>query len=109
PSVLAARHAHGGNDGRAESSSLPGSLPANSRPPGEPMVEGPTGSTMSLASTDSRAAPAPRSSNQVASAGSGGLFGGLFSSGGDRGKSSGDAQSGGVLDRMSRLVGLRGS
>jgi murein L,D-transpeptidase YafK len=106
PVFMAAVQAHGGTDSRIESSSLPGSIPANIRPPGPPAPEGPTGSTMSLASAESRPAPAP----------SGGLFGGLFSSSGDNGnsgkssdagKSSGD--SGSVLDRMSRMVGLRGS
>jgi murein L,D-transpeptidase YafK len=110
PVFLAAVQAHGGTESRIESRSLPGSIPANIRPPGDPTVgETTTGSTMSLASTESRPAPAPRSSTQVASAGSGsGLFGGLFSSKDDSAKSSGDSQSGGVLDRMSRLVGLHG-
>jgi murein L,D-transpeptidase YafK len=104
---LAAVQAHGGTDSRIESSSLPGSIPANIRPPGTPQVDPPTGSTMSLASTESRPAPAPRSSAQVASAGPSSLFGGLFSSGDDSAKSSGD--SGGVLDKVSRLVGLHGT
>jgi murein L,D-transpeptidase YafK len=104
---LAAVQAHGGTDSRIESSSLPGSIPANIRPPGPPTVEPPTGSTMSLASTESRTVPAPRSSTQVASAG--GLFGGLFSTSDDGAKSSGDSPSGGMLDRMSRLVGFHGS
>jgi len=104
PVFLAAVQAHGGTDSRIESSSLPGSIPANIRPPGPPTPEGPTGSTgttMSLASAESRPAPAP----------SGGLFGGLFSSGGDSAKSSdkSSSESPGVFDRMSRLVGLRGS
>jgi murein L,D-transpeptidase YafK len=107
---LAAVQAHGGTDSRIESRSLPGSIPANIRPPGDPAVDGPTGSTMSLASTDSRPASAPRSSTQVASAGSGGMFGGLFSSGADSKANSGsESPSGGMLDRMSRLVGLGGS
>jgi hypothetical protein len=61
---------------------------------------------MSLASTESRPVPAPRSSTQVASAGPGSLLGGLFSSGDDGAKSGGDSQSGGVLNRM---FGLHGS
>jgi hypothetical protein len=115
PVFLAAVQAHGGTDSRIESRSLPGSIPANIRPPGDPIMgETPTGSTMSLASTESRLVPAPRSSaqaapTQVASAGSGSLFGGLFSSSDDSAKSSGDSQSGGMLDKMSRLVGLHGS
>ncbi len=88
---------------RAGSSSrnLPGSIPANIRPPGEPQVEPPTGSTMSLASTDSRPAPAPGSSAQVASAAPGNLFGGLFSSGGEAPKSNSQP---GVFDRVSKLL-----
>jgi hypothetical protein len=110
PIFLAAVQAHGGTESRIESKSLPGSIPANIRPPGEPAVESPTGSTvgMSLASTESRPVPAPRSSTQtqVASAGPGSLLGGLFSSGDDSSKSGGDSQSGGVLNRM---FGLHGS
>jgi len=102
PVFLAAVKAHGGTDSRIESSSLPGSIPANIRPPGEPMSEGPTGSTMSLASAESRPAPAP--------AASGGLFGGLFSTGGDNAKPSdspkSSSESPGVLSRM---FGLHGS
>jgi murein L,D-transpeptidase YafK len=110
PVFLAAVQAHGGTESRIESRSLPGSIPANIRPPGDPIMgETPTGSTMSLASTESRPAPAPRSSAQVASAGSNSLFGGLFSSGDDSAKSSGDSSSGGVLDKVSRLVGLHGA
>jgi hypothetical protein len=47
----------------------------------------------------------------VASAAPGGFFGGLFSSSGnsDNAKSSGDQSSGGVLDKMSRMVGLHGA
>jgi murein L,D-transpeptidase YafK len=113
PVFLAAVQAHGGTDSRIESKSLPGSIPANIRPPGDPVMgESTTGSTMSLASTESRPAPAPRSSTQVtqvASAGSGSLFGRLFSSSDDSAKSGGDSSSGGMLDKVSRLVGLHGS
>jgi murein L,D-transpeptidase YafK len=103
PIFLAALHAHGGTESRIESKSLPGSIPANIRPPGEPTVEPTTGSTggMSLASSESRPVAAPHSSAQVASAAPGGsLFGGLFSSGDDGAKSSGDSASGGMLSRM---------
>ena len=103
PIFMAAVIAHGGTDSRIESRSLPGSIPANIRPPGEPQVEPSTGSTMSLASTDSRPAPAPGSSAQVASAAPSNLFGGLFSSGGDAPKSSTDSQPG-VFDRVSKLL-----
>jgi murein L,D-transpeptidase YafK len=106
PIFMAAVQAHGGTESRIESKSLPGSIPANIRPPGEPTVEAPTGSTMSLASTESRPVPAPRTA-QVASAAPGNLFGGLFSSSDDSAKS--NSQSDGVLGRMSRLVGLHGS
>jgi hypothetical protein len=102
PVFMAAVIAHGGTESRIESRSLPGSIPANIRPPGEPTTETTTGSTMSLASTESRPAPAPRSSTQVASAGSGSLFGGLFSSSGDSAKST-DSQPG-VFDRVSKLL-----
>jgi murein L,D-transpeptidase YafK len=98
---LAAVEKHG-TETRIESSSLPGTIPANIRPPGQPVAvaEGPTGSTgMSLASTDSRPASAPRS---------GSLFESLFSPGGDNSANS-SAESGGVLDRMSRAIGLRGA
>jgi murein L,D-transpeptidase YafK len=112
PVFMAAVIAHGGTESRIESRSLPGSIPANIRPPGEAVTGETTGSTMSLASTDSRPVPGPRSSSststQVASAGPGSLLGGLFSSSsGDSAKGSGE--SGGVLDKVSRLVGLHGS
>jgi len=85
------------------SSSLPGTIPANIRPPGPPAAAETTGSTMSLASSDSRPVPAPANASP-------GLLSGLFSSGGDRPKDAGsNSQSGGVLDTMSRLVGLGGS
>jgi murein L,D-transpeptidase YafK len=100
PIFMAAVQAHGGTENRIESSSLPGSIPANIRPPGPPTADVPTGSTMSLASADSRPAPAP--------GGSGSLFGGLFASNGDSGNGGGSAQPG-VLDRMSRLIGLHGA
>jgi murein L,D-transpeptidase YafK len=103
PIFLAAVQAHGGTENRIESrAGLPGSIPANIRPPSEPTAEPPTGSTMSLASTDSRPAPAPRASTQVASAAPGSLFGGLFSSGDDSAKGSGDSV-------LSRMFGLKGS
>ena len=103
PVFMAAVVANGGTESRIESRSLPGSIPANIRPPGDPVVAETTGSTMSLASTNSRPAPAPapRSSAQVASAGPSNLFSGLFSSNSDENaKSGGDSQSGGVLGRV---------
>jgi hypothetical protein len=98
PVFMAAVIAHGGTDQRIEARSLPGSIPANIRPPGDPIVGESTGSTMSLASTESRPVPGPRPT-QVASGA--GLFGGLFSSSGDDSAKSGD--SGGMLDKVSRL------
>jgi murein L,D-transpeptidase YafK len=92
------------------SSSVPGTIPANIRPPGAPAPTETTG-TISLASAESRPVPAPGSS------GSGNLFTGLFSTSGDNTKGNDSAKAsasapqqsgGGVLDRMSRLVGLGG-
>jgi hypothetical protein len=104
PVFMAAVVAHGGTETAISSSSLPGTIPANIRPPGEPAPEPvTTGSTMSLASAESRPVPAPKSAS------SGGLFTGLFSSsGGDSSKKT-NGDSSGMLDRMSHLVGLRGS
>jgi murein L,D-transpeptidase YafK len=78
PVFMAAVVAHGGTEERIEASrSVPGSIPANIRPPGQPQAEpATTGSTMSLASTESRPVGAPRT--QIASGT--GFFGGLFSS-----------------------------
>jgi murein L,D-transpeptidase YafK len=115
PVFMAAVIANGGTETRIEARSIPGSIPANIRPPGpaSPVMGETTGSTMSLASTESRPAPAPRPATQTAAAGggSGGLFGGLFSSSGDDGAKSTNksSESGGVFDKMSRLVGLHGS
>ncbi|HEY4404386.1 MAG TPA: murein L,D-transpeptidase family protein [Xanthobacteraceae bacterium] len=108
PIFMAAVIAHGGTESRIESKNLPGSIPANIRPPGERVVEPPTGSTMSLASTESRPAPAPRASSQQVASAAPGFFGGLFTSSDDSAKSN-DSQSDGVLGKMSRLVGLKGS
>src|SRR5581483_1535927 len=78
---LAAVRAHGGTDTSLRAG-LPGTIPANINPPRQP-GEVPTGSTMSLASTDSRPLAAPQS--QQATAGGGNLFGKLFASIGMRG------------------------
>jgi murein L,D-transpeptidase YafK len=92
PTFLAAVKSHGG-PGATIKTAL-GTIPAHVNPPAETPPESPTGSFMSLASSDSRPAPAPRSSaqvssaqvssTQVASAGSsggiGGFFGNLFGS-----------------------------
>jgi len=82
PTFLAAVKSHGG-PGATIKTAL-GTIPAHVNPPAETPSESPTGSFMSLASSDSRPAPAPRSSAQVASAGGsggiGGFFGNLFGS-----------------------------
>jgi hypothetical protein len=111
PVFMAAVQAQGGTTFPIRaSSSVPGTIPANIRPPGAQAPAETTGA-ISLASTESRPVPAPGAS------GSGNLFSGLFSSSADGAKgndstkaSAGAAQQsgGGVLDRMSRLVGLGG-
>jgi murein L,D-transpeptidase YafK len=78
PAFLAAVKSHGGPG--AVIKTAYGTIPAHVNPP----EETPTGSFMSLASSESRPAPAPSSSVQVASAGGssgiGGFFGNLFGS-----------------------------
>ena len=82
PTFLAAVKSHGG-PGAPIKTAL-GTIPAHVNPPAEPSAD--TASIMSLASAESRPAPAPRSSVQVASAapgssgGIGGFFGSLFGS-----------------------------
>jgi murein L,D-transpeptidase YafK len=82
PTFLAAVKSYGG--GGANIRTSVGTIPAHVNPPGEPHPETTTGSTMSLASAESKPAAAPRSSVQVASAGSSGgigsFFGNLFGS-----------------------------
>jgi murein L,D-transpeptidase YafK len=79
PTFLAAVKSHGG-PGATIHTAL-GTIPAHVNPPAEtPSNDTPFGSIMSLASSESRPAPAPRSSVQVASAGSSGGVGGFFSS-----------------------------
>ncbi len=81
---LAAVKSHGGPG--AVIKTAQGTIPAHVNPPAETpsSSDAPTGSFMSLASAESRPAPAPRSSVQTASAGSssgmGGFFGNLFGS-----------------------------
>jgi murein L,D-transpeptidase YafK len=85
PTFLAAVKSHGG-PGAPIKTAL-GTIPAHVNPPAEPSAD--TGGIMSLASAESRPAPAPRSSVQVASAapgssgGIGGFFGNLFGSKGE--------------------------
>jgi murein L,D-transpeptidase YafK len=79
PAFLTAVMSHGGPGATIKTAA--GTIPAHVKPPAEPsLTTGSTaaGSTMSLASADSRPAFGPRSSVQVASAGSGGI-GGFFS------------------------------
>jgi murein L,D-transpeptidase YafK len=80
PAFLAAVKSHGGPG--AVIKTAYGTIPAHVNPP--EASETPTGSFMSLASAESRPAPAPSSPVQVASAGSsggiGGFFGNLFGS-----------------------------
>jgi murein L,D-transpeptidase YafK len=76
PTFLAAVKSHGG--GGANIRTAVGTIPAHVNPPGAPQPETTTGSTMSLASSESKPAAAPRSSVQVASASSGGGIGGFF-------------------------------
>ncbi|HZN28459.1 MAG TPA: murein L,D-transpeptidase family protein, partial [Xanthobacteraceae bacterium] len=81
PTFLAAVKSHGG--GGANIRTAVGTIPAHVNPPAAPQPETTTGSTMSLASSESKPAAAPRSSVQVASASSGGIgsfFGNLFGS-----------------------------
>jgi hypothetical protein len=78
---LAAVKSHGGPG--ADIRTAVGTIPAHVNPPGEPAHETTTATTMSLASTESKPAAAPRSSVQVASAaptagGIGSFFGNLF-------------------------------
>jgi murein L,D-transpeptidase YafK len=84
--------------------SLPGTIPAHARPPGEPNA-----SVSAFANVDAtasvRSAPqssASSSASQAPQSGSSGsLFGGLFSS-------NEQSVSSGIMDRMSRAVGLSG-
>jgi murein L,D-transpeptidase YafK len=76
PTFLAAVKSHGGGGGNIRTAV--GTIPAHVNPPGAPQPETTTGSTMSLASSESKPAAAPRSSVQVASASSGGGIGGFF-------------------------------
>lgn len=97
---LAAVEAHG-TATKIESSSLPGTIPANIRPPGEPVAVAQAASANTgprLSAAESSPAAAPHSP------GSGGAFGAKSS---DDGAKSGE--SAGVLDRLSRAVGLGGS
>jgi hypothetical protein len=78
---LSAVKTHGGPGAAIRTAA--GTIPAHAQPPAEP-AQPAAGSTMSLASADSKPATGPRSSVQVASAASsggiGGFFGNLFGS-----------------------------
>jgi murein L,D-transpeptidase YafK len=86
PTFLAAVKSHGGPG--ATIKTAVGTIPPHVNPPAEP-AEATTGSFLSLASAESKPAPGPRSSVQVASAapsssgGIGGFFGNLFGSKGE--------------------------
>ena len=73
---MAAVRSHGGPGANIRTAA--GTIPAHVNPPGEAAPESTTGSTMSLASTESKPAAAPRSV-QVASAGPSGGSGGIGS------------------------------
>ena len=73
---LAAVKNHGGPGATIRTAA--GTIPAHARPPGE-RSDNVTGSTMSLASAESRPASAPRSAVQVASADNSGGIGSFFS------------------------------
>jgi murein L,D-transpeptidase YafK len=100
---LAAVRARGGTETSIHAG-LPGTIPANIRPPRQP-GETTTGSTMSLASADSRPVAGP----QQASAGGGNLFGNLFASNGAAAPRQSESSSPTVLQRMSSFMGLGGS
>jgi murein L,D-transpeptidase YafK len=105
--------------------SLPGTIPAHARPPGEPNSEAATGSVVAMpaaapaqqqqtrvAAAQPTAQPAAQQTSQAstqASSSSGGLFGNLFSSSSKEPAPATKEQSGGMLDRVGRMVGLRGS
>jgi murein L,D-transpeptidase YafK len=76
PTFLSAVKFHGGPGATIHTAA--GTIPPHVNPPAEP-AETTTGSFLSLASADSKPAPAPRSSVQVASASSSGGIGGFFS------------------------------
>ena len=93
-------------DAPIRDSGLPGTIPPDVRPPGEPQPEAVTASVPSRAtSTPAYAAPTPSvvASAQPAgqSGSSGNFFGGLFASNGES-----QQNSPGMLGRMSRMVGL---
>jgi murein L,D-transpeptidase YafK len=78
---------------RARVAAAPGTIPANIRLPGDRVIDQSTGSL----------AIAESSGRRVASAQSGSWFGGLFASNAQQ------AGTDGMVDRVSRAVGLRGS
>jgi murein L,D-transpeptidase YafK len=80
---------------RSPAVSLPGTIPAHARPPG---ADSPTGTVVEASRAPARVALAA----QTEGGAGGNLFGSLFSSN-DKNQSN----SGGVLDRVSRAVGLR--
>jgi murein L,D-transpeptidase YafK len=112
--ALAAPHVDSAGVIRSPMVSVPGTIPSHVQPPGAAAgrsivavnPDSPTGSVssmFSLASTESKPAPAPTPAPAASSGGSSSLFSGLFSSG------EGSQSSGGLFDRASKMVGLRGS
>jgi murein L,D-transpeptidase YafK len=88
PTFLAAVKSHGGPGADIRTSS--GTIPAHVNPPAESSRETTTGSTISLASADSRPAQMQVASAAPSSGGIGGFFGNLFGS--KRENQSGDAR-----------------
>ncbi|MPZ39005.1 MAG: hypothetical protein GEU95_13255 [Rhizobiales bacterium] len=118
PTFMAAVSRHNVDENgvlRAKTSTTAGTIPANVRLP--PSGKRTTGFSLASAksSTGSVGEPVVRDTRTAAaqpSSGGGNFFGNMFSSGGDAsgGSSTSDGQSsGGVMDRMARLVGLGGS
>jgi murein L,D-transpeptidase YafK len=105
PTFVAAVQSHNvDSDGvvRAPIATAPGTIPANIRLPGDVRPDQTTGSL--LAGLALAEPTVPRTSARVASAdNSGSWFGGLFSSSGSQSGTSG------MVERVSRAVGLRGS
>ena len=111
PVFLAAVQSRGGTaNGPIKTASLPGTIPANISLPRESEADVATGSAMSLASAESKPAPAPRGAAAASSSAStsNGLLGNLFASNTESPKKKTEAEPG-VLDRMSRLLGLGSS
>jgi murein L,D-transpeptidase YafK len=96
-----------GSDTRAYTPiSVPGTLPAHVNPPREPEVV--TASTAKPEPSYRVASADPNAASTPTNAGSGNMFGSLFSSG-DQNPPATKDKNGNVLDRMGRWIGLGGS